>query len=104
MSAMQKMIHWSDDPEQAVKTVVELFLQGDKAIVSPTKVGYIIITVDAGGLKKKFALKNRPSTKPGVVLCSSVAEVKMLAQTNEEIDALYEGCYEQDILLGCILP
>ncbi|MEK7571616.1 MAG: Sua5/YciO/YrdC/YwlC family protein [Patescibacteria group bacterium] len=101
---MQKMIHWSNSQENVIQTAVELFLEGDKAIVSPTKVGYIITTIDAGGLKKKFALKNRPSTKPGVVLCSSVQVVKQLAQTNEQIDELYQQCYDKDILLGCILP
>lgn len=99
-----KMIHWKESPAKAVKTAVSLFLEGNKAIVSPTKVGYIITTIDAGGLQKKFSLKNRPLTKPGVVLCSSLEELHELAQTNDEIGALYKACYEQDILLGCILP
>jgi tRNA A37 threonylcarbamoyladenosine synthetase subunit TsaC/SUA5/YrdC len=100
----QTIIHWDNNPAKTVKTAVSLFLKNDKAIVSPTKVGYIIITIDAGGLKKKFALKNRPLTKPGVVLCSSIEELHTLAKTNEQIDGLYKACYEQDILLGCILP
>lgn len=98
------IIHWNDNPTKAVKKAVSLFLKKDKAIVSPTKVGYIITTIDAGGLKKKFALKNRPLTKPGVVLCSSLDELHTLAKTDEDIDKLYTACYEQDILLGCILP
>jgi tRNA A37 threonylcarbamoyladenosine synthetase subunit TsaC/SUA5/YrdC len=100
----QTMIHWKDNPTKTVKTAVSLFLEKNKAIVSPTKVGYIITTIDAGGLQKKFALKNRPLTKPGVVLCSSLDELHTLAKTNEQIDQLYSACYEQDILLGCILP
>lgn len=101
---MKNIIHWEDNPEKAINTAVDLFKRGGKAIVSPTKVGYIITTIDQEGLKKKFMLKNRPLTKPGVVLCSSLDELHTLAKTNEQIDKLYKSCYEQDILLGCILP
>lgn len=100
----QTTIHWKNNPNKTVKTAVSLFLERGKAIVSPTKVGYIITTIDADGLQKKFALKNRPLTKPGVVLCSSLEELHTLAKTNEQIDQLYKECYDQDILLGCILP
>lgn len=98
------IIHWSDNPEQAVQTAVEKLNVGGQAIVSPTKVGYIIVTADAAGVRKKFQLKNRPEKKPAVVLCSSVEQMKALAQTTPEIDELYQRCYDQDILLGCILP
>lgn len=100
----QTLVHWGNNANKAVKTAVSLFLEKNKAIVSPTKVGYIITTIDAGGLKKKFALKNRPLTKPGVVLCSSLEELHTLAKTNEQIGELYKECYKQNILLGCILP
>ncbi|CAH1850861.1 L-threonylcarbamoyladenylate synthase [Convivina intestini] len=73
-------------------------------IVSPTKVGYIIMTSDKAGLERKFAAKNRKRNKPGVVLCGSVEQVKELAQMTPEIEAMYQRHWDQDILLGCILP
>lgn len=73
-------------------------------MVSPTKVGYIIMTADRAGLDVKFHVKNRPSRKPGVVLCSGVEQLQELAQINDDILALYQAHWEQDILLGCILP
>ena len=104
-SNMKKnIIHWRNSQNKVVKEAVDLLRQGGKAIVSPTKVGYIIATIDEEGLKKKFILKNRPLTKPGVVLCSSLDQLHTLARTTEQIDALYASCYEKDILLGCILP
>ena len=73
-------------------------------IVSPTKVGYIIMTADRAGLDVKFQVKKRPARKPGVVLCSGIEQLKELAEVNDEILKLYEKHWEQDILLGCILP
>ena len=73
-------------------------------LVSPTKVGYIIMTADRAGLDVKFQVKNRPTRKPGVVLCSGIDQLQELAQLNDNILKLYEKHYEQDILLGCILP
>ncbi|CAH1853110.1 L-threonylcarbamoyladenylate synthase [Convivina intestini] len=73
-------------------------------IVSPTKVGYIIMTSDKAGLERKFAAKNRKRNKPGVVLCGSVEQVKELAQMTPEIEEMYQRHWDQDILLGCILP
>ena len=87
-----------------MKEAVSMLSQGGKAIVTPTKVGYIIATTDRVGLERKFALKGRPRSKPGVVLCSSVAQVAELAEMSEEIRCLYESCYSKDLLLGCILP
>jgi tRNA A37 threonylcarbamoyladenosine synthetase subunit TsaC/SUA5/YrdC len=87
-----------------MKEAIILLLQGGKAIVTPTKVGYIIATTDRAGLERKFALKERPRSKPGVVLCSSVAQVAELAEMSEEIRRLYESCFDKDLLLGCILP
>ena len=80
-------------------------LTGDGAmIVSPTKVGYIIMTSDGAGLERKFEAKQRKRTKPGVVLCGSLEQLRSLAQLTPEIDAFYARHWEQDILLGCILP
>lgn len=56
-------------------------------IVSPTKVGYIIMTSDFDGPKRKFSAKQRALNKPGVVLCSSMHQLRMLAQMNDEVDA-----------------
>ncbi|MEM6306162.1 MAG: Sua5/YciO/YrdC/YwlC family protein [Pseudomonadota bacterium] len=80
-------------------------LKGDGGcIVSPTKVGYIVMTSDAAGLERKFDAKERKRNKPGVVLCGSMEQLRELAQLNSEIDALYQAHWDQDILLGCILP
>jgi len=101
---MPSTINWSNGPEATVSQAVQLLKQGGKAIVSPTKVGYIIITTDAAGLERKFDLKQRAKRKPAVVLCSSVEQLRELAQTNEQIDQLYTRCYQENLLLGCILP
>ncbi len=73
-------------------------------IVSPTKVGYIIMTADRAGLDVKFQVKNRPARKPGVVLCCGIDQLTRLAQVNDDILALYKAHWQHDILLGCILP
>jgi tRNA A37 threonylcarbamoyladenosine synthetase subunit TsaC/SUA5/YrdC len=73
-------------------------------IVSPTKVGYIVMTSDRKGLERKFTSKNRNLNKPGVVLCGSMEELKELAQLTPEITAFYQMHWDQDVLLGCILP
>lgn len=80
-------------------------LKGDgAAIVCPTKVGYIIMTSDRKGLERKFDAKERNLNKPGVVLCGSMEQLKALAQLTPEIEAFYQAHWDQDILLGCILP
>ncbi|MBV7293681.1 L-threonylcarbamoyladenylate synthase [Corynebacterium sp. TAE3-ERU16] len=73
-------------------------------IVCATKVGYILMATDGEGLERKFDAKQRKRNKPAVVLCASIDELKELAQVNDEIIAFYERHWEQDILLGCILP
>lgn len=55
-------------------------------------------------MERKFAAKERKRNKPGVVLCGSMAQLKALAELNSEIEALYQKHWEDDILLGCILP
>jgi tRNA A37 threonylcarbamoyladenosine synthetase subunit TsaC/SUA5/YrdC len=74
------------------------------AIVSPTKVGYIIMTTDRVGLDRKFELKERPKRKPGVVLLDGFNHMGMIAQATPEIQTLYRNCFRENILLGCILP
>lgn len=81
----------------------ELLTPGS-AVVLPTKVGYIIATTDRVGLDVKFDAKNRPTGKPGVVLCGSLEQLFELAETNEEIRKFYQECWDRGILMGCILP
>lgn len=83
---------------------VEILKGEGGMIVSPTKVGYVIMTSDVKGLERKFAAKNRKRNKPGVVLCGSLDQVKELAQMTPEIEQLYQKHWADDILLGCILP
>lgn len=73
-------------------------------IVCPTKVGYIIMATDKAGLERKFDAKERKRNKPGVVLCGSMEQLRALAQMNAEIEAFYQKHWDEDILLGCILP
>ena len=73
-------------------------------VVCATKVGYILMATDGVGLERKFDAKQRKRSKPGVVLCAGVEQLCQLAQVNDEILAFYEKHWEQDILLGCILP
>ena len=96
-----KHFEWNEAEKQRA---VDLLLHHGKMIVSPTKVGYVIMTTDASGLQRKFFAKQRNLNKPGVVLCCSLEQLRMLAEVNEEIEALYEMAWNQDILLGCILP
>lgn len=83
---------------------IDILTREGGMIVSPTKVGYIIMTSDKAGLERKFEAKNRNRNKPGVVLCGSLEQLRSLAQLNPEIDELYQRHWDQDILLGCILP
>ena len=83
---------------------ISMLSETGRIIVSPTKVGYIIMTTDGVGLKRKFDAKNRKLNKPGVVLCGSMNQLRELAELNEEIERFYQRHWDQDILLGCILP
>ncbi|HIP33315.1 MAG TPA: translation factor (SUA5) [Bacteroidia bacterium] len=97
---MNKIIKWTGSLEsKAIET-----MQNGGILVSPTKVGYIIMTSNKKGLVRKFDAKNRNLDKPGVVLCASIEQVKELAETNLEIDKFYQSHWDKDILLGCILP
>ncbi|WP_240044066.1 L-threonylcarbamoyladenylate synthase [Plantibacter flavus] len=94
-------IHWAGGtPTEAV----ELLSGAGGIAVVPTKVGYIIMTSDRRGLDRKFDAKERHRNKPGVVLVSSLDMLRELAQLTPEIDSLYERCWNEDVLLGCILP
>ncbi|MEM6727673.1 MAG: Sua5/YciO/YrdC/YwlC family protein [Pseudomonadota bacterium] len=101
LASNTKQVAWNGgvQPES-----VEILSGAGGAIVSPTKVGYIIMTSDAAGLERKFDAKERARNKPGVVLCGSMAQLKALAVLNEEIEAFYQAHWDADILLGCILP
>jgi tRNA A37 threonylcarbamoyladenosine synthetase subunit TsaC/SUA5/YrdC len=101
MRIATKHIEWNGAKQQ--EGVDILSVEGGM-IVSPTKVGYIIMTSDFDGLKRKFSAKQRALNKPGVVLCSSMQQLRSLAQMNDEVDAFYQKAWHDDILLGCILP
>ena len=101
MCIATKHIEWNGAKQQ--EGVDILSVEGGM-IVSPTKVGYIIMTSDFDGLKRKFSAKQRALNKPGVVLCSSMQQLRSLAQMNDEVDAFYQKAWHDDILLGCILP
>lgn len=96
-----KVENWSNSVNESG---VEILSNDGGAIVSPTKVGYIIMTSDKKGLDRKFDAKQRKLNKPGVVLCSSIEQLKELAQLTPEIEKFYQSHWDSDILLGCILP
>lgn len=96
-----KTITWNGGVQEEAITILKV---AGGMIVSPTKVGYIIMTSDKQGLERKFSAKNRRRNKPGVVLCGSMAQVKALAQMTPEIEQMYQKHWDDDILLGCILP
>ena len=83
---------------------VSLLREGGRIVVCPTKVGYIILTSDRASLDRKFAVKRRALTKPGVVLCGSMEQLRELAELTPEIEEFYQRHWDQDILMGCILP
>ncbi|KAA9300841.1 MULTISPECIES: L-threonylcarbamoyladenylate synthase [Aerococcus] len=96
-----KKVHWDGQTNQEA---VDILLGEGGMIVSPTKVGYIIGTSDKEGLERKFAVKHRKRNKPGVTLCGSMEQLKSLAKMTPEIEAFYQQCWDEDILMGCILP
>lgn len=98
---MDKKIHWNGTIQ--LEAVNQLTTPGH-LIVSPTKVGYILMATDVAGLERKFKAKNRKRNKPGVVLCCSMDQLRELAEINKEIEDFYQTHWDNDILLGCILP
>lgn len=99
--AAAKHVQWTgENHPEAMK-----ILRGDGGVVvSPTKVGYIIVCTDKQGMERKFDMKNRKRNKPGVVLCGSMEQLKELAELTDEHLAFYQKHWDNDILLGCILP
>ncbi|TQX82233.1 MULTISPECIES: L-threonylcarbamoyladenylate synthase [Rhizobium] len=97
----KKTIQWNGavQPE-----AIDILTAEGGMIVSPTKVGYIIMTSDGAGLRRKFSAKERNLNKPGVVLVSSLEQLRDLAELTPEIDAFYSWHWKEDVLLGCILP
>lgn len=96
-----KMVHWDGELQEEG---LNLLLDDGKFVVIPTKVGYIIGTSDRAGLERKFKAKHRARNKPGVVLVGSMDQLRELAQLTPEIEKLYQKCWDEDLLLGCILP
>ncbi|WP_439425984.1 L-threonylcarbamoyladenylate synthase [Oenococcus alcoholitolerans] len=96
-----KFVDWNGT---AVEKGINILSKTGGMIVSPTKVGYIIMTSDGKGLRRKFEAKKRNLNKPGVVLCSSLKQLEQLAEMTPEIKKMYEKHWQEDILLGCILP
>ena len=101
---MSQRIQWRADDDAAVVEQAAGFLEQGRMIVSPTKVGYIIMASNADGLRRKFDAKERALNKPAVVLCGSMEQLKTLAQMTPEIEAFYQMHWDQDVLMGCILP
>ena len=96
-----KMVKWDGKLQQQGYDI----LKGNGgAIVTPTKVGYIIQTSDMAGLERKFKAKSRKRNKPGVVLVGSIEQLFELAEMTPDMEELYKRCWEEDALLGCILP
>ena len=73
---MTKMLKYDGAMPAEALTILD---NAGATIVSPTKVGYIIMTADRAGLDVKFQVKKRPARKPGVVLCSSIEHLQELA-------------------------
>ncbi|BDU37336.1 L-threonylcarbamoyladenylate synthase [Vibrio nigripulchritudo] len=97
---MTERVKWDGSlVESAAKSLEE-----GKMIVSPTKVGYIIMAANEEGLKRKFDAKQRKLNKPAVVLCGSMEQLKELAELNNEVEAFYQLHWDQDVLMGCIVP
>lgn len=82
-----KRVEWNGGKQQKA---IDVLSRTGHMIVSPTKVGYVILTSDVGGLKRKFSAKQRALNKPGVVLCGSMEQLRELAKMNNEIDAFYK--------------
>lgn len=94
-------VTWNGGVQQEA---VDLLREPGHIVVSPTKVGYIVLATDREGLERKFEVKNRKRNKPAVVLCGSVDQVVELADLTGEAEQFYRTHEEQDVLMGCILP
>lgn len=96
-----KVVSWQGEVQEEG---FQLLQDQGKFVVVPTKVGYIIGTSDRAGLERKFDAKKRKRNKPGVVLINSMDQLRELAEMTPEIERLYQKCWDNDVLLGCILP
>ncbi|WP_449277533.1 L-threonylcarbamoyladenylate synthase [Leucobacter sp. GX24907] len=94
-------VTWNGGVQQEA---IDLLAEGGKIVVCPTKVGYIILTTDRASLERKFEVKNRARNKPGVVLCGSMEQLRTIAQLTPEIEEFYQKHWDQDVLMGCIVP
>ena len=92
---MTEHVQWQGEATQAG---IDFLEQDGKMIVSPTKVGYIIMTTDKAGLERKFDAKQRNRNKPGVVLCGSMEQLEELAEMTPKIRDLYQTHWDQDVL------
>jgi tRNA A37 threonylcarbamoyladenosine synthetase subunit TsaC/SUA5/YrdC len=101
VTAAKSRIQW--DGSVPVGAVEALAAPGG-LVVCATKVGYILMATDGEGLDRKFDAKQRNRNKPGVVLCSSLGQLQELAQTNAEILSFYRTHWDEEVLLGCVLP
>ncbi|MFF3571525.1 Sua5/YciO/YrdC/YwlC family protein [Nocardia jiangxiensis] len=78
--------------------MVHPFAAADGLVVTPTKVGYILIATDGAGLERKFEAKQRNRGKPGVVLCASLAQLAELAELNDEIAEFYRKHWDSVVV------
>ncbi|MFC0004900.1 L-threonylcarbamoyladenylate synthase [Micromonospora siamensis] len=101
MTTTVTRVQW---PGSAPDEAVHALAAEGGLVVAATKVGYILMTTDGAGLERKFDAKRRRRDKPGVVLCADLAQLQELAVLNDEILRFYQAHWEQDVLLGCILP
>lgn len=95
------LLAWQNEP---APEAVDALAKDGGLIVCATKVGYILMATDGAGLDRKFTAKQRKRSKPGVVLCASIEQLQEVAELNDEILAFYRAHWDQDVLLGCILP
>ena len=98
------MTEYQNWDQKSEAKAVDILLENGGTLVSPTKVGYIIMASDFKGLERKFEVKKRKKNKPGVVLCSSLEQLSLISEMNEEIEKFYKSHWDRDILIGCILP
>ena len=97
----RKCVQWTGGREQMA---VDLLLEGGRMIVSPTKVGYIIMTTDIGGLTRMFFFEEASSqqARRRAVRVDGAASATLDAERRNR-RVLSDGV-GQRVLLGCILP
>jgi tRNA A37 threonylcarbamoyladenosine synthetase subunit TsaC/SUA5/YrdC len=87
MDTGTKHIEWNGAKQQEA---IDILLGKGHVIVSPTTVGYIIMTSDVGGLERKFSAKERALNKPVTLTLfarlTTFAE-RLRAQSQSVLDA-----------------